>query len=398
MASFESRGASVRAIVRIAGAKKTATFDTLAEAQAWAARMEHRKAVEQTSGARGSSVTAGEMFEAFEAEAGKMDSAKWNLLRLRKWQLDPIAEMRIGAIVTHDVNQWAQRALARGLSAATVRREMNLMSSAFNWAKGRTWISVNPVHGADRLVGFQKPRRPSAITQRDIVAICQASGFSMDPRLTTKSARACAAWLLSLETGMRSGEILRLRPAHYLRDRSTAHVSAEERGGRKGSRSGRATVDPSRDVPLTERAIELLDLLLETMPEGQQPKEGMMQPPYIVGLDDSQRDALWRKARDKAGVTQYTYHDSKHEACTRLSKFLDVLDLSHAIGTKDIRLLRDTYYINDASAAAAKLPKQLVGSFRRLPKQQVHEQGQRAAGRDRHAHDAGQGDRKVDPL
>lgn len=123
-----------------------------------------------------------------------------------------------------------------------------------------------------------------------------------------------------------------------------------------------------------------------------------MQPPYIVGLDDSQRDALWRKARDKAGVTQYTYHDSKHEACTRLSKFLDVLDLSHAIGTKDIRLLRDTYYINDASAAAAKLPKQLVGSFRRLPKQQVHEQGQRAAGRDRHAHDAGQGDRKVDPL
>lgn len=70
-------------------------------------------------------------------------------------------------------------------------------------------------------------------------------------------------------------------------------------------------------------------------------------------------DALWRKARDMACVEDLHFHDTKHEAATRLSQFIDVLALSHAIGTKDIRLLRDTYYNNDASRIAKKLPAQL---------------------------------------
>src|SRR3546814_8701077 len=37
------------------------------------------------------------------------------------------------------------------------------------------------------------------------------------------------------------------------------------------------------------------------------------------------RDALWRKARDMAGVQDLHYHDTKHEAATKLSRFLDVL-------------------------------------------------------------------------
>ena len=106
--------------------------------------------------------------------------------------------------------------------------------------------------------------------------------------------------------------------------------------------------------------MELLDLLLATMPRDQEVQDGFSLPPYIVGLNDSQRDALWRKARTQAGMAEFTFHDAKHEACTRLSKFLDVIALSHAIGTKDIRLLRDTYYISDASGAAKLLPARLM--------------------------------------
>jgi integrase len=95
------------------------------------------------------------------------------------------------------------------------------------------------------------------------------------------------------------------------------------------------------------------------MPGNQAAVEGFSMPPYIVGINDSQRDALWRKARNQAGVEDLHFHDTKHEAATRLSKYIDVLALSHAIGTKDIRLLRDTYYNNDASRIATLLPKQL---------------------------------------
>src|SRR3546814_4036030 len=71
------------------------------------------------------------------------------------------------------------------------------------------------------------------------------------------------------------------------------------------------------------------------------------------------RDALWRKARDMAGVQDLHYHDTKHEAATKLSRFLDVLALSHAIGTKDVRLLRDVYYNDDAERSAGLLPDRL---------------------------------------
>jgi len=120
-------------------------------------------------------------------------------------------------------------------------------------------------------------------------------------------------------------------------------------GGRKGACSGH--VQASRTVPLTGRAVALLDQLLQTMPAGQ---------PYIVGMTDQQRDANWRKCRDMSGVENLHFHDAKHEAATRLCKFLDVIALSHAIGTKDLKLLRDTYYNNDAAHAATLLPQQLA--------------------------------------
>lgn len=77
-------------------------------------------------------------------------------------------------------------------------------------------------------------------------------------------------------------------------------------------------------------------------------------------MTDSQRDALWRKARDRSGVEDLHFHDLKHEAATRLAGFIDVIALSHAIGTKDLKLLRDTYYNNDASRIAHSLPDSLA--------------------------------------
>lgn len=356
MASFEERGNSIRAVVRIpGGGKKAATFDTLHEAQNWATEMERKKALNTLAPSAG--VTVGQLFEAYlDAVAVKTDSAKWNKLRLMKWMNDPIASRRLTSIVTHDIDQWISDRLTdtgRGsepIKPATVNRELNLMSAAFTYAvKTRKWIQANPCHGCQRPEKGRARKRPT-LQVDELRAIAIATGMDRDPTLLTLTARTGAAFFLALETGMRSGELLRVKPEHYTPALRKVHVAATEKGGRKGARSGRASVDPSRDVPLTERAIELWDVLLATMPAGQ---------PYIIGLTDSQRDALWRKARDQSGVEELTFHDTKHEAATRLARFIDVLALSHAIGTKDVRLLRDTYYNNDAERAAALLPPKL---------------------------------------
>lgn len=360
MASFETRGNSTRVIVRLpGGGKKTSTFDTLTEARAWADRMEEKKALGKLSPAKAGGVTVGMLFEAYlEAVASKTDSAKWNGLRLMKWCKDPLAEKRVTEVLTHDINEWISRSLTapsdrtkKPISGATVNRELNLMSAAFTYAvKTRRWIEVNPCHGAQRPERGKARKRP-LLTPQEIKALRISTGYDTDPMLRTLTARVGACFLLTLETGMRSGELLRVRPADYRKSQRLVHISASERGGRKGAQSGRASVDSSRNVPLTARAVELLDQLLASMPKDQ---------PYIVGLNDSQRDALWRKARDQAGVEDLHFHDTKHEAATRLSKYIDVLALSLAIGTKDVRLLRDTYYNDDATRQAALLPTKLT--------------------------------------
>lgn len=350
MASFEQRSGSVRVVVRVDGKKRTATFDTMGEARAWAAQAERLKSVGQLRAGAAAQATNRQLFELYlDAVAGGTDSAKWNTLRIMKWLDDPLAAYRVSDTVTHDINGWIARRSTE-VSGATVNRELNLMSGAFRYAvQSLRWITVNPCHGAAR-PPRGKPRSPALLTEAQVEAVKIASGYAHDPELRTLTARVGAAWLLSLETGMRSGELLRLRPEHYDRARRVATVAAQERGGRKGAKSGRATVDPSRRVPLTARAVDLLDQLLASMPAGQ---------PYIIGVDDAQRDALWRKARDKAGLDGFTFHDAKHEAATRLAPHIDVLALSHALGTKDVRLLRDTYYNSDAAETAKLLPESL---------------------------------------
>ena len=365
MASFEKRGNAVRAVVRIpGGGKKTATFDTEKEARAWAAIMEANVAVAATR--KGG--TNEELFQTYlAAVASKLDSAKFNALRLNKWCKDPLANLRTEDTTTHDINQWIERSITtvservgRPLSGSTVNRELNLMSAAFTYGiNALQWIEKNPCHGAQR-PEHGRARKRALLTQDEIQAILTSAGYQKDPELLTLTARVAAGFLLSLETGLRSGELLRLRPEDFKKGSRYVHVSATERGGRKGAGSGRVKSDPSRDVPLTDRAIEILDQLMRNIPEDQEPTVGFSEPPYILGMNDAQRDALWRKVRDRSGVEDLHFHDTKHEAATRLCKFIDVMDLSHAIGTKDIRLLRDTYYVKDASRTAALLPSKLA--------------------------------------
>lgn len=367
MASYEQRGKTIRAVVSLgSGKKKTASFDTMAEAKAWGARQEKNKTLGKLTSTSG--LTVADVFEGYSSIAEGQDSGRENGIRLAKWCLDPIGTIKLSAITTHDINEWIGRRLSqiseqtkKPVTGSTVNRELNLMSAAFTWAiKTRKWITVNPCSGANRPANNRSRKRP-LLTSEEIEALCISGGYNKNSPPVTFAARVVACFLLALETGMRSGETLRLRPIDYDKERRTAFVAAIEKGGRKGGRSGKV-VDASRKVPLTGRAIELLDQLLESMPEKQQSKSGFMFPPYIVGIDDRQRDANWRKVRDRAGIEDLHYHDTKHEACTRLSKFVDVLALSHAIGTKDVKLLRDTYYNHDAEKSAALLPEKLAAN------------------------------------
>lgn len=63
---------------------------------------------------------------------------------------------------------------------------------------------------------------------------------------------------------------------------------------------------------------------------------------------------IFRRALKLADVDDLTFHDTRHEALTRLARKLDVLDLARMVGHRDPRSLM-IYYNATASEIAQRL-------------------------------------------
>lgn len=92
----------------------------------------------------------------------------------------------------------------------------------------------------------------------------------------------------------------------------------------------------SREVPLSSRAIELLREL-----EGDQ----------VFTVTPETLSTLFRRACNDLEIEGLTFHDSRHEAVSRLARKLDVLSLAKMIGHRDVKNLM-IYYNPTASELA----------------------------------------------
>ena len=96
----------------------------------------------------------------------------------------------------------------------------------------------------------------------------------------------------------------------------------------------------SRTVPLSKRAVELLEKLKNIHPE------------RVFDVDDGTRDALFRRAVLSQEIKDLHFHDLRREALTRMAKKVDVMTLAKISGHKDVRILLNTYYNPDISSVA----------------------------------------------
>jgi len=64
--------------------------------------------------------------------------------------------------------------------------------------------------------------------------------------------------------------------------------------------------------------------------------------------------SLFLKARKTCGIKDLHFHDSRHEATTRMAKKLDVLDLARQLGIRDLKILM-VYYNATAHEMADSL-------------------------------------------
>lgn len=319
MASIRKWKKGWRAEVARKGVRKSKVFPTRQEAKDWAARQEN---LILNAGRIASRQPLSEVLDRYarEVSPGKRGH-RWEVVRLAKLSRDPVAQIPIGDLTAADFSDWRDRRLLE-VSPASVRREMGLLGAVMTQAR-REWVLID----RSPLEDVRKPKQPQRRVRRPTAAELERLEHSAGSDLTTATARAFHAFLFAIETAMRAGEILELRWEHLDLEARTAHLP-------------RTKNDSARDVPLSREAVRLLEALPHADP--------------VFDLTSRQLDILWRKLRDRAAVDDLRFHDSRHEAVTRLSKKLDVLELARMVGHRDIRMLL-VYY----EATAADLARRL---------------------------------------
>lgn len=232
---------------------------------------------------------------------------RWETIRITLLKRDRIAQESLRTLSAVHVAEWRDRRL-QAVSAPSVRREWNLLSHACNIAvREWKWLTVNP---------FKEVRRPKSARPRDRV-FTDEDLTRLDAQATTpERLEVMRAVRFAIETGMRAGEICGNPPIVG----NVARLSDTKNG-------------TARDVPLSVKALEYYG-------------EGFTISAHSL-------DVLFRRMRDAAGIEGLHFHDTRHTACTNLSRKLNVLQLQRMLGIRDPRIL--SVYYNESAEDIAKL-------------------------------------------
>jgi integrase len=319
--------------IQVAGQRPSGTFDTKAQATAWAAR----KATElraMRSGRAGSVKTLRDALRRYAEEVSPSKRGeRWEVIRLQAFETPAHAPLPLGKkladLTPEDVAMWRDARLVK-VARGTVLRDLTLLASVLEHARREWgWLDANPAQGVRRPA--QPDHRDRVITGRETRVMMRQLGWpTRQPdgvrRVRTVQQAAAVTFVLALMTGMRAGELCGLKPGDVMPD----HLKI--RSGKTGK----------RDVPLTPTAVRVLKML-----------DGWSGD-TLLGIKAQTLDAFFRRARDKAGMVGFTFHDTRHSAATRLAQRLHVLDLCKVFGWRQTsRAL--TYYNPSAGDLARRM-------------------------------------------
>lgn len=311
-----------RVQLEIKGVRDSATFPTKREATEWAQRRTLELRDSRPVGQRKTLVEVLRQY-ALEVSPNKRGNSK-EIIRLSAFERQPLPLQKpIAEVTPVDLSAWRDARLkinARG----SVLRDISLLSSVFEAAR-RDWgyITVNPMSDV------RKPANPDH--RNRVIAFCEIRGMlrglGYSKAVATVRQSVAYCFLLALATGMRAGELCGLRWS----DVFDTHVHLPM------TKNGKA-----RNVPLTPVAQRILQRMRG------------WDASSVFGLTTQTLDAMFRKYRDKAGLSGFVFHDSRHTAATMLAKRLHVLELCKVFGWSDPKMAM-VYFNPDVSDLAKKL-------------------------------------------
>lgn len=300
MASIKPTAKGYRAQVYVKGVRESKCFRTRREAAAWGSVRE----IELSEAGEHSNNTLADALTRYASEVSiHKRGHRWEEIRIKAFMQSALpVKSLIHTITPEMIGLWRDDRL-RSVGNGTVLREIGLLSSVFETARREwRWVTSNPV--AD----IRKPRQPdhreTLLTRHQIKLQLRALGYSPLLPIRSVSQAIAVAFLLAMRSGMRAGELCKL----------------EWRLVHDGWCTLPVTKTTPRDVPLTPKAMRLIN------------KMRGFDPVTVFGVTPNTLDTLFRRARDRAGLNGFVFHDTRHTAATWLAQKLHVLDLCKMFG------------------------------------------------------------------
>ena len=202
----------------------------------------------------------------------------------------------LSAITEDDLEAFLQALKARGRAASTRNHYVQHFRDVFRWAVKKGYLDRSPI-SAESDIRQEKPaKRERRLTEDEDRRLLAAGEES--PLLYRRIVGA-------LETGCRSGELLKLqwRDVHLTRREMVIRAS-----NAKNARH--------RILPISNRLASVLEMG-QTDPAGQP----FGPDAYVFGDEVGQRikspQTAWENAVRRAGITDLRFHDLRHEAGSR---------------------------------------------------------------------------------
>lgn len=309
---------SYRVRVRVMGRSVSETFERERDAKAWGAKMEAaiaegRRFPERAASRR----TLAELVERYKRDVlpKKKDGAK-QARQLDEWT------KRLGARVlldmTPDVIVGVRDAMQReGRSGATVNRYLAALSHAFTVAaKEWGWVTDNPCRRVSRAKESLGVVRFLSDAERErLLSACAEGPFFLLP-----------AVLLALGTGIRAGELAKLRWADIDLGRGWLVLHATKNGERRGVRLPAPVVDALAKYRATD-----------WLPGGQ--------------VFPTLRRA-WEAAVERAGISEFRFHDLRHTAASYLAMTgATPSEIAAVTGHKTLAMVKRYAHLSDEHTA-----------------------------------------------
>jgi len=290
------------------------TFDTKAEAEAWASIIESeiaRGVFASRSDAEGTTLAEALTRYLLEITPTKKPSTVAREKNRAKVLIaTPLARRTLASIKGSDISTFVRDLQTDGLGANAIRLDLALISHVFTIA-GSAWGMESLANPVKRIRG-QRPKLPGGRTRRlvdDEQARLRVAAGTQDndigPLIT---------W--AIETAMRRSEIAAMRWEHLDRKDRVLLIPETKNG-------------TPRQVPLSVAALAVLDALPRRI-------DGT-----VWGVRPDFISQAFERVCKASGIEGLTFHDLRHEATSRLfEKGMNPMQVAAITGHKTLQMLK----------------------------------------------------------